>query len=462
MYSKAFGASGNQSAYAVTVDREGNVYIAGATDSADFALVKPLQPRFGGGTDAFVMKLSSDGRVLFSTYLGGSDADVAYGIAVDNNGDIYVTGDTTSTDFPVVNAIQPKNAGDVDIFVAKLNSDGSKLIYSTYIGGSNGERGNAIAVDPAGYAYVAGYTNSTNFPTVSPLQSQFAGGNADAFVLKVSPSGDKLIYSTYLGGGNDRPDIATAIAVDSAGDAYITGFTNSRDFPTLNPLQPFRGPTDVFLSKINAAGSALIYSTHLGGSADDEAMAIAVDTSGNAYVTGHTESVDFPTNPGAIKTTCLSVEAHLQIGNICSGGDAFVSKISADGSKLVYSTYLNGIDFEVGRGIAIDPSGGAYVVGFTGSHDFPTVSPVQKFGGGAFDAFLTKLNADGSNLTYSTTLGGSDDDGAYAVAVASPGTAYVVGYTESADFPLRPRASRNSSGSRRLFAAKIGGKSYSK
>src|SRR5205823_2264904 len=162
-------------------------------------------------------------------------------------------------------------------------------------------------------------------------------------------------------------DIGTAIAVDVDGNAYLTGFTNSRDFPTVKPLQPFRGPTDVFISKLNPSGSALVYSTHLGGSADDEGMAIAVDASGNAYVTGHTESVDFPTTPGAFSTKCVAVHANIPIGDICSGGDAFVSKISPDGSTLAYSTYLNGTGFEVGRGIGVDSTGNAYVTGFTNS-----------------------------------------------------------------------------------------------
>jgi hypothetical protein len=459
LYSNTFGKTDDQSAYAVTVDRGRNVYIAGATDSHDFPLVRPLQSRFGGGaTDAFVMKLSPDGKVLFSTYIGGSDADVAHAIAVDQKGDIYVAGDTRSTNFPIVNAFQARNGGDVDVFVAKLSSDGSKLIYSTYIGGSNGERGNAIAVDSAGNACVAGYTNSPNFPTEAALQNAFAGGNADAFVLKLSPTGDKLIYSTYLGGGNDRPDIANGIAVDSVGNAYVTGFTNSRDFPTLKPLQPFRGPTDVFVSKINPSGSAFIYSTHLGGSADDEGMAIAVDSVGNAYVTGHTESVDFPVTPNAFKTACVPVEAYIPIGNICSGGDAFVSKISPDGSKLSYSTYLNGSGFEAGRGIAVDPAGSVYVGGFTSSHDFPIVKSIQNFGGGNFDAFVAKLNPDGSSLSFSTYLGGSNDDGAYAIAVDSANNAYATGYTESLDFPLRRRASRTPSASRLVFLTKIGDK----
>ncbi len=359
--------------------------------------------------------------------------------------------------------MQPALGGAADVFVAKLSADGSQLLYSTYLGGSGGERGQGIAVDASGNAYVTGYTHSTNFPTVNPLQGAFAGGNADAFVLKLNPSGSALIYSTYLGGGNDRPDIGTAIAVDSAGNAYVTGFTNSVDFPTVKPLQPFRGPTDVFVAKLNPGGSVLLYSTHLGGGADDEGMGIAVDASGNAYVTGHTESLNFPTTAGAFSTSCVAVPVRIPIGDICSGGDAFISKLSPDGSALVYSTYLNGRRFEVGRGIAVDSAGSAYVTGFTGSPDFPSVNPLQKaFGGGDFDAFVVKLNPGGSMLTYSTYLGGSGDDGGYGIAVDAAGSAYVTGFTGSPDFPTRNPLPRASRGFRDVFVAKISDKAASR
>lgn len=447
-YSTRLGGSDDDAGYAIAVDAGGNAYVTGDTESLDFPCAKPLQRASGGSTDVFVAKLSADGStLLYSTYLGGSGADVGYGIALDPAGNIYLTGDTSSTDFPVVKPMQPALAGAPDVFVSKLSADGSRLLYSTYIGGSNGERGNGIAVDADGSAYVTGYTNSKDFPTANPLQAAFAGGNADAFVLKINPSGSALVYSTYLGGGNDRPDIGTSVAVDSSGDAYVTGFTNSRDFPTVKPLQAFVGPTDVFVAKLNPSGSALIYSTHLGGTADDEGMGIAVDALGNAYITGETESPNFPTTPGALSTHCLAVPFNAPIGNICSGGDAFVTKISPDGSALVYSTYLNGSGFEVGRSIAVDSGGNAYVTGLTGSTDFPNVNAVQTaFGGGNFgdfDAFVVKLNPTGSALIYSTYLGGKGDDGGYGIAVDGVGSAYVVGRTGSPDFPVRTRLRHN-------------------
>ncbi len=460
VYSARLGGRGESAGYAIAVDAAGNAYVTGDTRSVDFPTATALRRGSGGSTDVFVAKLGPDGRLVYASYLGGSGSDGGAGIAIDAAGNAYVKGDTRSMDFPLVKPLQPALRGPVDVFVAKLSADGSQLIYSTYFGGTGGQRGASIAVDGAGNAYVTGYTNSTDFPTANALQNAFAGGNADAFVLKLNAGGSALVYSTYLGGGNDRPDMGTAIAADAEGNAYVAGFTNSPDFPTAKPLQPFRGPTDAFVTKISPNGSALIYSTHLGGRADDEAMGIAVDSAGSAYVTGHTESPDFPTTPGAFSTSCTAIDAKLPVGDICSGGDAFVSKLSPDGSALVYSTYLNGSRFEVGRSIAVDAAGNAYVTGFTSSADFPTVDPVQKrFGGGDYDAFVVKLNPSGSALTYSSYLGGGGEDGGYGVAVDGAGNAYVTGITNSPDFPatggLRHRPARASATATSAFIAKI-------
>lgn len=460
VYSTPLGGNDGEAGYAITTDSAGNVYVTGDTNSIDFPATRSFQRASNGSTDVFVAKLSANGtKVLYSTYLGGGDADVGYGIAVDPAGDIYVTGDTRSTDFPLKKPFQSALGGDVDVFVTKLSADGSRLLYSTYIGGANGERGNSLAVDGAGNAYITGYTNSTNFPTGNALQNNFGGGNADAFVLKLNSTGSALLYSTYLGGGNDRPDIGTGITTDADGNAYVTGFTNSRDFPTVKPLQPFRGPTDVFVTKLSATGS-IVYSTHLGGGADDEAMAIAIDVARNVYITGHTESPDFPTTAKAFSRACVAIPADIPIGDICLGGDAFISKISSDGSTLVYSTYVSGSGFEVGRGIAVDSAGNAYVAGLTSSDDFPLVNPLQKtFGGGDFDAFVIKLNPSGSGLVYCTYLGGSYDDVGYSIALDRAGNAYVTGFTESVNFPTRNPLTRASSNvaheSKDVFITKI-------
>ena len=310
-----------------------------------------------------------DPVLLYSTYLGGFNNEEGYSIAVDAVGQAYVTGYTYSTDFPTVSPIQAFG-GVSDAFVTKLSAAGS-LLYSTYLGGNNSDRGINIAVDAAGHAYVTGETFSRNFPLVSPYQATF-GGVTDVFVTKLSAAGSLLLYSTYLGGtGNDN---GSGIAVDAAGQAYVTGVTASRDFPTVNPVQAFGGVRDAFVTKLSAAGS-LLYSTYLGGNTIEEGSGIAVDTAGQAYVTGVTASTDFP--------TVSPVQA---FGGV---SDAFVTKLSAAGS-LLFSTYLGGSVGDVGYGIAVDAAGQAYVSGHTNSTDFPTVSPVQAFGG-AYDAFVTKL-----------------------------------------------------------------------
>ena len=328
-----------------------------------------------------------DPVLVYSTYLGGSGFDGGLGIALDASGNAYVTGEISSIDFPTANPIQATfGGGSNDAFMAKLNAAGSALVYSTYLGGSGDDVTTGIAVDGAGNAYVTGITSSTDFPTVNPLQAAFGGGVFDGFVAKFNATGTALVYSTYLGGSSaafTAGDAGLGIAVDGAGNAYVTGRTPSADFPTVNPLQATfgGGDADAFMAKLNAAGSALVYSTYLGGSGFEQVFGgIAVDAAGNAYVTGSTTSADFPTaNP--IQATLTGVE------------DAFVAKLNAAGLALVYSTYLGGSGFNEPVGIAVDGAGNAYVTGITSSTDFPTVNPLQAtFGGGDHDAFVAKLN----------------------------------------------------------------------
>ena len=330
---------------------------------------------------------------VYSTYLGGHNLEYGQGIAVDSAGNAYVTGVTYSTDFPITPGAFQTVCGDMgyqcdygSAFVSKLNSAGSALVYSSYLGGSNYEYGSGIAVDSAGSAYVTGVTYSDNFPTTpGAFQTTCNGGSncsqfGDAFVTKINPTGSALVYSTYLGGSGG--DGGSGIAVDSAGNAYVTGGTGSTDFPTMNPLQPaYGGGGDAFVSKINSVGSALVYSTYLGGSGGDGGSGIAVDSAGNAYVTGGTGSTDFP-------TTNAGQPAY------GGSGDAFVSKINSAGSALVYSTYLGGSGGDGGSGIAVDSLGNAYVIGSTSSTDFPTMDPLQPKYGGNYDAFVTKITPD--------------------------------------------------------------------
>jgi hypothetical protein len=314
VYSTYLGGAGDDYGTGIAVDSSGNTYVAGTTASSNFPTASPLQASFGGGVnfgDAFVSKISPGGSTLvYSTYLGGSSEDLGSGIAVDSSGNAYVTGSTASTNFPLMNALQstPPPPGIspsglvLNAFVTKIDASGSALVYSTYLGGSNSALAFGIAVDSSGDAYVTGYTIG-DFPTVNALQPNLSGVLApDGFVAKINTAGSALIYSTYLGGSGN--DAALAIAVDSSGNAYVTGETNSSDFPAIDPLQPCFGVAlggslfDVFIAKISAPGSALVYSTCLGGSGNDIGFGIAVDSTGNAYVTGSTGSTNFPTvNP---------------------------------------------------------------------------------------------------------------------------------------------------------------------
>ena len=458
---------GIEGAGKMTLDAEGTLLMH--TEGGDITLQAPLiYQEFNGSRSAVdgSYRLLAENRVTFtvgnydtgkpliidpvlsySSYLGGSGADSGTHIAVDATGSVYVTGITNSTDFPTLNPFQATfGGGSSDIFVTKLSPDGSALVYSTYLGGSNNEfSGGGIVVDDSGSAYLTGTTSSTDFPTKNPPQGSLSGLQ-DAFVTKLSADGSALAYSTYLGGSGSAEN-GRDIAVDTSGNAYVTGFTDSADFPTLNEFQvSLGGGLDAFITKLNANGSGLVYSTYLGGSGDDDGEGIAVDTSGNAYVTGITDSTVFPT---------LTPPQ----GSLNGIQDAFVTKLNANGSSLVYSTYLGGSGPDRGHGIAVDASGNAYVTGQVGSNDFPTENPVQvSFGGGSWDAFVTKLNSNGTALEFSTYLGGSNDETGIeniSIAVDGSGSAYVTGTTRSTDFPTANAIQASLAGSCDAFVSRL-------
>lgn len=397
-----------------------------------------------------------DPVVVYSTYFGGMGMDIGYGIAVDGQGSVYVTGQTASLNFPLKNAFATMLSGANDAFVMKLSPNGSSVIFSTYIGGRNpGDKGAGIAVDKAGNVYFAGETNSLNFPLATPAQPNFRG-NVDGFVAKFNIEGNELLYSTYLGGSFF--DAVYSIAVDRFDNAYVTGRTESANFPTKNALQAgLRGQRDAFVTKISPDG-AIVYSTYLGGdlppgaSRDDESgYGIAVDPLQNAYVTGFTSSPSFPV-VGALQSSFAGVE------------DAFVAKINATGSALVYSTFLGGNRTDEARAIAVDALGNAYITGYTFSIDFPSANALQRQYGGNVDAFVTKINATGSALIYSTFLGGngaentglvSDNIPVGSIAVDNLGNAYVTGKTESENFPLVRPLQSSLHGDSDIFITKI-------
>jgi hypothetical protein len=468
VYSTYLGGSAFDAMLGIAVDGAGHAYVAGRTEgSTNFPTANPLQPAYGGGaSDAVVAKLNPTGSALvYSTYLGGSNSDQGFGVAVDSAGNAYVTGVTSSGNFPTTpEAFQTAFAsgGDPpsDAFVAKLNADGSALLYSTYLGGSGGgDSGFAIAADGSGNAYVFGGTASINFPTTAGAFQTVFGGVADVFVAKLDATGSGLVYSTYLGGSaTETPGCVSSgtLALDASGNAYVVGRTASLDFPTTpgafqtvfaggNGFFGNPGPVDAFVTKVNATGSGLIYSTYLGGSGDDQVCGIGLDAGGNAYLGGGTNSADFPTTLGVFQTTY-------------GGGpsDGIVAKLNPAGSALVYSTYLGGADSEGAGGPGVDGSGNAWVIGLTNSTNFPTVNPLQAaFAGGPFDAVLAKLNASGSTLLFSTYFGGSGFDQGTALAVDAAGSAYVTGTTNSTNFPTANPIQGTNAGGFDAFVAKI-------
>lgn len=375
-----------------------------------------------------------DPVLVYSTYLGGNQADRDWAIAVDDSGNAYVTGTTASTDFP--GATPPQHGLD-DVTVVKFNAAGSALIYSTYLGGSNSEFGADIAIDDAGNAYVTGQTSSNDFPTVNAFRStlSFAGGT-DAFVTRLNPTGSALVYSTYLSGQFGAR--GWGIAVNNQNFAFVTG-TTSVGFPVTANAFESTNFNSGFMAKLctNCSGaSSLVYSTFLAHTGSAEGRAIAADVASNVYVTGNLNSTttNFAT-PGAYQTTFGGGSA-----------DAFVAKFNTNlsgAAGLVYATYLGGSGKDIGgtdgnggpgRAIAIDASGNAYITGSTSSANFPLANASQGVIGGQNDAFLTKLNATGSALIYSTYLGGTGDDFGRSVAVNVAGSAYVTG-AAGANFP---------------------------
>ncbi|HEV2348695.1 MAG TPA: SBBP repeat-containing protein [Terriglobia bacterium] len=429
-----------------------------------------------------------DPVLTYSTYLGGANLDYAYGIAVDSTGNAYLTGMTDSLDFPTAGSVQGPGGGTCtddlkypyncfDAFVTKLNSTGAALLYSTFLGGSNDDRGAAIALDSSGNAYVTGYTVSTDFPTVNAFQSAYGGGNCgspssptpcySAFVAKLNPAGSALVYSTYLGGAGN--DIASGISVDSLGAAYVVGSTSSTNFPiTRSSLQGAYGGGvyNAFVTKLNPAGNTAAYSTYLGGSGEDHGAAIAVDSTGDAFVTGFTVSTNFPTQVPLQKSwsggTCGTTPCF----------DAFVSELNPSGSALVYSTYMGGTGGDYGYGIALDSADNAYVTGLTTSTNFPvTAGAFQTTGGGTnYDAFISKLNSAGSALLYSTYFGGLGTEVAYGIALDASANAYITGYAYEQGMPLVSPlqsvcgfeddafvAKINSTGSALIFSSYLGG-----
>lgn len=389
------------------------------------------------------LTLVVDPILTYASYLGGSVADSIAGVAVDAQGYVYLAGYTSSPEFPTVSAFQGTRSGQ-DAFVAKLHPSGMSLVFCTFLGGSGEDGAGSLALDAAGDLYVTGYTRG-GFPTTS---GAFKTAGSGAFVAKMSSDGTRLLYSTILGGSR-----AGRIAVDAGGNAYITGTAESAEFPTTAgafqaTFKGASGQSDAFVAKLKADGSGLVYSTFLGGTGRDEGRGIAVDAGGYAYVTGYTWSRDFPTARAA--QAAHGGSACLSSSTACY--DAFVTRLDPAGATLSYSTYLGGAKNDYGFGITVDSAQNAYVTGYTESSPFPTTAGAyQRTLGGSTDAFVVKYSAAGA-VVYSTLLGAKDPEGAYAVVVSSDGTAYVTGQCGD-DFPTVSPVHGGSPG--RLFVAAV-------
>ena len=503
-YASFLGGSANDAARGLAVDASGNMYITGYTISNNLPVTgSSYQTAYHGGSadvgivgDAFVAKFTAAGALAYVTYIGGSQDDAGSAIAVDSSGNAYVTGQTDSANFPTVaGSLQTTYQGAGgngfygsagDAFVLKLNPAGSALVYSTYLGGSQDDRGTAIAVDSSGNAYVGGTTLSTNFPVKNAYQASYKGGGGspsyccgnpqplisfgDGFLSKLNPAGTALVYSTYFGGSLD--DTVTSLAIDSSGNAYIGGSTLSTDLPMLNayqshyagnasqPAQYFLYMGDGYVAEFNSTGS-LAFSTYLGGSSDDAVMALAIDSAGAIYATGFTSSTNFP-------VTANAPQSKYGGGGKLQGiliGDAFAAKISPATKSLVYSTYLGGAKDDAGMAIAVDSAGNAFIGGFANSNDFPITSQTAlqaTFGGASNagqptgDGFLTQISPDGSKILYSSYYGGSSDDAVGALTLDAQGNLYLAGSTMSSNLAVTSNAAQHAFGGSSPFREDLG------
>jgi len=472
-YSTLLGGRNGDAVEDVAVDQASAIYLTGVTSSPDGFGPPPVGGARGTGGDIFVTKLSPDGRTtLFSVAFGGSGYDIPHALAVGPGGSVYLTGETTSTDFPTVGALQPSNGDSLsaggfggDSFVARLSADGGALIYSTYLGGELTDRAFDLTVDPEGVAYVAGWTLSTNFPTVASLFPPRGALPSDAFVAAIAPDGSHMPFSTRIGGS--AYDGANSIARDAAGNLYVAGITSSRDFPTVGAYAAANaGVSDGFVAKLSPAGNRLLYATYLGGARSDTIGGIAVDAQGAVTVAGVTASSNFP--------VALPVQPQLR-GNT----DLFITRLAPDGRALRFSTYLGGSQVDDNNDafmntgatvrLALDAAGTAYVSGMTRSADFPVSGGLPApFGGGTCavavgqmdcpDGFVAALNLiDGQPVYRATYLGGGGEDSAGGALASASGAIIAVGRTGSDTFPLSADAARRTRSASDGFLSLIAG-----
>lgn len=431
VYSTFLGGNRADAVTGMAVDKEGAVYVTGETVSIDFPTKGTnLTPYQGAVNYGFIAKFAPNGgSLVYSTIIGGGSNTTPTKIAVDDEGNAYVTGITGARNFPLANPVQSNQPGLNIGFVLKLNAKGDQLLFSTYHGGERNDRFNAIAIDKQKNIYVTGAVTSTTFPLVNAWQTQQGGSGQDLFVAKYTAPNYRLAYSSFYGGTGYEE--AYGIAVDDQGYAYITGATRSPEFATPGAYQTrYRGTEDAFVAKIRPQGGPEWFS-YLGGTGDEMARDIVLDADKNIWIGGSTSAATFPVTSNAVQPT------------MAGRWDAFFSKFSNDGSQLLYSTYYGGAAgtntsySESVHALAIDAAGDLYLAGVTRASDFPALRPLQSFGGGDNDAFLVKFNVARNAIEYSTPFGGSNPDAAYALAVDTMGGVYFGGETFSPNFTTK-------------------------
>ncbi len=427
----------------MTTDANGNTIIVARTTSSDFPTENAYQENATGGYDVVIAKYDPTGSIIFSTYFGGSGDDWGTSIQTDSSGDIYIMGTSDSSDLPLVNSYQNYIAGGLDIFVAKISADGQELLYSTFIGGSNGDWGYGIALDSSDNMIITGSTFSTDFPTSNPIQDTIGGGGSgvDAFITKLSTDGQSLVFSTYLGAiGHDWGwDIIT----DSQDNIIFTGGTALGSFTTSGAFQEDpAGGYDVHVTKISSSGT-MVFSTLIGGSVDDRGRTLSLDNEENILVTGSTSSNDFPT-----KTADQKERA--------GGQEAFLAKLKADGTALLASTYLGGSGSEEGFGVQQTPSGKVIVIGETTSADFPSKAHLHETNehNGAYDGFIAIYSQDCKSLLSASFFGAEGND--YPRGLSVNGNKFsLLGYTSSSGFPVKNAHQAFKAGQYDLFITQL-------
>lgn len=428
------GGSALNDSEKIALDSSGNTYIAGFTSSTDFPVKNAAQPVFGGGYEnAVIVKVDRNGKLVYSTYLGGNNQERALGLAVDSAGSAFVAGFTWSIDFPVTNALQPRMTGRPDAFLAKLSPSGDHFLFATYLGGSGLEYGKGLTLDSSGNPVIVGTTASADFPTVNPLQSALGAGAESGFITKISSAGDEILYSTYFGG--NASILLNAVRLDFADNIWTFGQAVGPGLPLQNPLQSSfaGGQMDTVISKLSAKGDAILFSTYFGGSDIDFPSDLAIDSSGNVYASGFTYSGDFP-----LKNSMQPFAGAI----IGYKNDTYLVKLSSTGA-LIYSTLLGGNGADYNGGVTVGTNGAVYLVGSTGSNNFPLKNPLQATnGGGPSDMYIVRLAPEAAPVSP-LAISPATLLFRYVAGGAAPATQTVSVSSASGSVPLTPVSNAN-------------------